>query len=125
MDVLALESEQLPSRLTHSRLANRPIGENNIVASFRFEDGSIGNLLLHVGSKTRAASTSKPSRRLGVGRRFQTLSVRTGINRTRTSWRTEKGYAAQLEDFISAIREGKVPEVTVRDGARATSAACG
>lgn len=46
--------------------------------------------------------------------------MRTAASRTRPSWRTEKGYAAQLEAFIEGIREGKQPEVTVRDGARAT-----
>jgi predicted dehydrogenase len=32
----------------------------------------------------------------------------------------DKGYAAQLADFVEAIREGRDPAVTVRDGTRAT-----
>lgn len=100
-----------------------PIGENNVVASFRFEDGSIGNLTYcTVGSKTSGGEHIEAFAQ-GVGvvtEDFKKLSVRTAASRTRTSWRTEKGYAAQLEAFIEGIREGKQPEVTVRDGARAT-----
>jgi hypothetical protein len=32
----------------------------------------------------------------------------------------EKGYAAQMSAFIEGLRAGRQPEVTVRDGARAT-----
>jgi len=119
-----LESEPIAvSAYTLPTGKQDPIGENNIVASFRFEDGSIGNLTYcTVGSKTSGGEHIEAFAQ-GIGvvtEDFKRLSVRTGMNRTRTSWRAEKGYAAQLEDFIGAIREGKAPEVTVRDGARAT-----
>jgi hypothetical protein len=32
----------------------------------------------------------------------------------------EKGYGAQIDEFVSDLRSGKTPSVTVRDGARAT-----
>jgi len=38
----------------------------------------------------------------------------------RTSWFPEKGYLAQMESFVNAIRSGKPPEVTVKDGVRAS-----
>jgi predicted dehydrogenase len=119
-----LESEPIAvSAYTLPTGKQDPIGENNIVASFRFEDGSIGNLTYcTVGSKTSGGEHIEAFAQ-GIGvvtEDFKRLSVRTGINRTRTSWRTEKGYAAQLEDFVGAVRKGTAPEVTVRDGARAT-----
>jgi predicted dehydrogenase len=119
-----LESEPIAvSAYTLPTGKQDPIGENNVVASFRFADGSIGNLTYcTVGSKTSGGEHIEAFAQ-GIGvvtEDFKRLSVRTSMNRTRTSWRTEKGYAAQLEDFVSAVREGKAPEVTVRDGARAT-----
>ena len=32
----------------------------------------------------------------------------------------EKGYGAQIENFIRDLKNGKAPAVTVRDGARST-----
>jgi predicted dehydrogenase len=32
----------------------------------------------------------------------------------------DKGYAAQMADFVGSIRQGRQPAVTVYDGARAT-----
>jgi hypothetical protein len=32
----------------------------------------------------------------------------------------EKGYDAQMQSFIDAIRKGVAPSVTIRDGVRAT-----
>ncbi len=32
----------------------------------------------------------------------------------------DKGYAAQLDDFIDSIRGGRQPQIGVEDGARAT-----
>lgn len=100
-----------------------PIGENNLVASFRFEDGSIGSLTYcTVGSKTSGGERVEVfAQGLGVSTEdFKRLTVSAGIRRTRSRWWGEKGYGAQLESFVERIREGREPEVTVRDGARAT-----
>lgn len=100
-----------------------PIGENNLSASFRFADGSIANLTYcTVGSKTSAGERVEVFQQ-GAGvvvEDFKRLSVQTGTRRERSQWWAEKGYGAQLESFLAAIREGRAPEVTVRDGARAT-----
>jgi predicted dehydrogenase len=100
-----------------------PIGENNIVASFRFEDGSIGSLTYcTVGSKTSGGERVEVfAQGLGVATEdFKRLTVSAALRRTRTRWWGEKGYGAQLESFVERVRKGAGPEVTVRDGARAT-----
>ncbi len=100
-----------------------PIGQNNVVASFRFADGSIGNLTYcTVGSKTSGGEHIEAFAQ-GVGvitEDFKRLVAKTSTQTTRKHWSAEKGYAAQLTAFLGGIREGKAPEVTVRDGARAT-----
>lgn len=99
-----------------------PIGENNLVASFRFADGSIGNLTYcTVGSSSgrEKVEVFAPGVSAAV-EDFKRLTTGGGANRTRTRWWAEKGYGAQLADFVEAIRTGNPPEVTVRDGARAT-----
>ncbi|HYY97738.1 MAG TPA: Gfo/Idh/MocA family oxidoreductase [Pyrinomonadaceae bacterium] len=100
-----------------------PIGENNLVASFRFADGSIGSLTYcTVGSKTSGGERVEVfAQGLGVATEdFKRLTVSAGLRRTHSRWWGEKGYGAQLESFVGRVREGKEPEVTVRDGARAT-----
>lgn len=100
-----------------------PIGENNMVACFRFADGSIGNLTYcTVGSKTSGGERVEVfAQGLGVATEdFKHLSIKTNLSRTRSRWWAEKGYASQLESFIEGIRKGVEPSVTVRDGARAT-----
>jgi predicted dehydrogenase len=100
-----------------------PVGENNIVASFRFADGSIGNLTYcTVGSRTSAGERVEAYAG-GVGavtEDFKFLKTQTGIVRARRRMFADKGYAPQLQSFLSAIRKGAEPEVSARDGARAT-----
>lgn len=100
-----------------------PIGENNLVASFRFADGSIGNLTYcTVGSKTSGGERVEIYAQ-GVGavtEDFKQLKIQTNHLRRRSRWWAEKGYAAQLEAFLAGIREGTSPAVTAVDGARAT-----
>ncbi|MGH7232100.1 MAG: bi-domain-containing oxidoreductase, partial [Nitrospiraceae bacterium] len=102
-----------------------PIGENNLVASFHFADGSIGNLTYStVGSKTSGGERVEafaPGVAIIV-EDFKRLEIRMNHRRTRSQWWAEKGYAAQLQSFLSGIRHGKPPEITARDGARATIA---
>jgi predicted dehydrogenase/threonine dehydrogenase-like Zn-dependent dehydrogenase len=100
-----------------------PIGENNLVASFCFADGSVGNLTYcTVGSRTSGGERVEAFAP-GIGavtEDFKRLTVRTSLVHNRSRWFAEKGYAAQLHSFFAGIHKGKLPEVTVRDGARAT-----
>jgi predicted dehydrogenase/threonine dehydrogenase-like Zn-dependent dehydrogenase len=102
-----------------------PIGENNVAASFSFADGSIGNFTYcTVGSRTSGGERVEVYAQ-GIGAvtdDFKQLAINAGIRRTRRRWRADKGYAAQLEAFLRGLREGRPPEVTARDGARATIA---
>jgi predicted dehydrogenase len=102
-----------------------PIGENNMVASFRFADGSVGNLTYcTIGSKTSGGEHVEVfAQGIGVSTEdFKRLTIKGGIKRSSKRLWGEKGYAAQLEAFIEGVRAGRQPEVTVRDGARATVA---
>src|ERR1700674_5905109 len=100
-----------------------PVGENNLVASFRFADGSIGNLTYcTVGSRTSAGERVEVFAQ-GVGavvEDFKHLKIQTTLRRTSSRLWSEKGYKAQLESFVNGIRKGEPPEITARDGARAT-----
>jgi predicted dehydrogenase/threonine dehydrogenase-like Zn-dependent dehydrogenase len=102
-----------------------PIGENNLAASFRFADGSIGNLTYcTVGSRTSGGERVEIFAQ-GIGaatENFKHLTILGAMRRSRSRWFAEKGYAQQLASFLGGIREGTPPQVTVRDGARATIA---
>jgi predicted dehydrogenase/threonine dehydrogenase-like Zn-dependent dehydrogenase len=100
-----------------------PVGENNLAATFRFADGSIGNLTYcTVGSRTSGGERVEAfAQGLGIATEdFKRLEVKKSVRTKRTSWWGDKGYDAQFESFIRAVREERQPEVTVRDGARAT-----
>ena len=101
-----------------------PIGENNIVASFSFADGSIGNFTYcTVGGKASQGEKVEAFFEGGsiIAEDFKSLVVRTKAKRKLQSriW-PAKGYHAQMKSFISRVRNGEQPEVTVWDGARAT-----
>jgi hypothetical protein len=51
---------------------------------------------------------------------FKRTIVRTNVVTKNSSWLAQKGYAKQLQTFFRALQESRSPEVTVRDGARAT-----
>lgn len=114
---VSVQAYSLPTGQAH------PIGENNLVASFRFADGSIGNLTYcTVGSATSGGERVEVFGD-GVGvvvEDFTKLEVRGQTKHTRSRWWPEKGYAGLVESFVKAIREGSVPAVNVRDGIRAT-----
>jgi predicted dehydrogenase/threonine dehydrogenase-like Zn-dependent dehydrogenase len=100
-----------------------PIGENNLAASFRFADGSIGNLTYAtIGSATSGGERVEV---FGPGlgaftENFKRFELCTTRRHGRSRIWPEKGYRAQLEAFLHGIRGGNTPEVTVWDGARAT-----
>ena len=100
-----------------------PIGENNMVASFSFADGSIANLTYStVGSRTSGGERVEAFAP-GIGasaENFKESVVRTSFVRKRSSWFAEKGYDAQMQSFVAALRSGQPPDITVRDGVRAT-----
>ena len=107
----------LPTGVAH------PIGENNIVASFRFADGSIGNLTYcTVGSPTSGGERVEVFGE-GIGvmtEDFTRLDVRASARRTRSRWWAEKGYEGLVASFLQTLREGTSPMVTAQDGTRAT-----
>jgi len=100
-----------------------PIGENNLVAAFRFADGSIANLTYStVGSRTSAGERLEVFAS-GVGASaedFKQTVLRTGMIRKNSSWFAEKGYEAQMRAFFAALKQGNPPDITVRDGVRST-----
>jgi predicted dehydrogenase len=100
-----------------------PIGENNLVACFRFADGSIANLTYcTVGSKTSGGERVEVFAQ-GVGAMtedFKQLTIAGGMRRASSKWFADKGYEEQMTAFIEGIRTGRPPEVTVLDGARST-----
>jgi len=100
-----------------------PIGQNNLVASFSFADGSIGNLTYcTVGSRTSGGERVEAFAP-GVGasaENFRESVVRSGMASKRLSWFAEKGYQEQMKAFFSALDKAQPAEITVRDGVRAT-----
>lgn len=101
-----------------------PIGQNNIVSSFSFADGSIGNFTYcTVGGKASQGEKVEVFFEGGsiMAEDFKSLIIRTKTKRRLQSriW-PAKGYHAQMKSFISSVRNGEQPEVTVWDGARAT-----
>jgi predicted dehydrogenase len=100
-----------------------PIGQNNLAATFSFADGSIANLTYcTVGSRTSGGERVEAFVP-GVGvsaENFRESVVRAGLVRKSSSWFAEKGYEAQMQSFFFALRLGKSPDITVRDGVRST-----
>src|SRR5205085_1580187 len=82
-----------------------PIGENNIVAAFRFADGSIGNLTYcTVGSKTSGGERVEIFAQ-GVGgftEDFKRAGVHKGTRSAKSSLWPDKGYAEQMADFVES-----------------------
>lgn len=101
-----------------------PIGENNLVASFRFEDGSIANLTYcTIGGKVGGELVEAFAQGVTVAvEDFKRLRIQDKLRRDKSKLWADKGYGAQLESFINSIRKGGLLEVTARDGARATLA---
>ncbi|MCA1817244.1 MAG: Gfo/Idh/MocA family oxidoreductase, partial [Acidobacteria bacterium] len=110
-------AQSLPTGKEH------PVGENNVAAAFRFADGSVASLTYcTVGSQTSAGERVEAfAEGLGVStENFKRLDLCKGTARTRSRWWGDKGYDEQLASFLAALGEGREPEVTVADGARAT-----
>lgn len=100
-----------------------PIGENNLVASFCFEDGSIGNLNYSTLGAKKASGERVEVFANGITsvvEDFRRLKIVSNSSRTRSTLWAHKGYEAQLESFFASLGRGEAPQVTVRDGARST-----
>jgi len=100
-----------------------PIGQNNVAAVFNFQDGSVASLVYcTVGTKTSQGERLEifaPGVAV-TNENFKELTIKGNSQRVKSQRWPDKGYAAQMAAFVGDIRAGKQPEVTVRDGARAT-----
>jgi hypothetical protein len=99
------------------------VGDNNLVAAFRFADGSIGNLTYcTVGSRTSGGERVEVfAPGLGAATEdFRKLAVYGTTTRRKTRLFAEKGYGTQWKAFVDALRSGQPAPVGVRDGSRAT-----
>jgi predicted dehydrogenase/threonine dehydrogenase-like Zn-dependent dehydrogenase len=119
-----LESEPISvTAYSLPRGKQEPVGENNLVASFLFADGSIGNFTYcTVGSKLGGGERIEafaPGIRVST-EDFKRYELVANQRRSQSFWFPQKGYRAQMEHFFDAIRNGLPQAVTVRDGARAT-----
>src|SRR5262249_25985474 len=118
-----LDSEPVQVSAYSLPLSNAdPIGANNIAASFHFTDGSIASLTYcTLGTKALTGERIEAFAP-GIGAATQDFkSFRADGRAHRTFW-PEKGYLDHLRASAAAIREGRDPVVTVRDGMRATIA---
>jgi predicted dehydrogenase/threonine dehydrogenase-like Zn-dependent dehydrogenase len=100
-----------------------PIGQNNLVASFSFADGSIGSLTYCTVGSRNSGGERVEAFAAGVGasaENFRESVVRSGMATKRSSWFAEKGYGEQMKAFFSALQKGQPADITVRDGVRAT-----
>ena len=107
------------------RGTSEPIGENNIAATFTFEDGSIANLTYcTVGTKTSGGERLEifsPGISM-ITEDFKWLERRGSRRTTSKRWWPDKGYTEQLTGFLKGIRSGGKAAVDVVDGSRATLA---
>ena len=100
-----------------------PIGTNNVVASFKFADGSIGSLTYcTAGSRTSGGERVEVFAQgvAAMTENFKRLKVMGGSVTSYSKWWAEKGYDSQMAAFVRAIDEKKPPMVTEIDGVRAT-----
>jgi len=100
-----------------------PVGENNMVATFRFADGSIGTLNYStIGSRGAQGERVEVFAKgmTSLVQDFKRFESTTQTKRKRSTFWAHKGYEDQLRSFFRSIATGDAPDITVRDGARAT-----
>lgn len=101
-----------------------PVGENNMVATFNFADGSIGSLSYSTLGSNRAAGERVEvfaKGITGVVENFKRVKITSNRSESYSTFWPHKGYKTQLESFFQSIVNSESPLVTVRDGARATA----
>jgi predicted dehydrogenase len=101
-----------------------PVGLNNLVASFRFEDGSVASLVYCTTGHAQSGGGERVEVFApGIGA-FTEDFRRVGLHGPRGGRRPRlfaaKGYGAQLTSFFATIRGEAEPQVTVLDGIRST-----
>lgn len=100
-----------------------PIGENNMVAAFRFADGSVANLTYcTVGSRSSGGERVEAFTQ-GLGLFTSDFKRLTIAGKTRDGQKklfAEKGYEEQITDLLESMKKGEPPSVSVEDGTRAT-----
>ncbi len=103
--------------------SEEPLGINNIAASLKFADGSIGNFLYStIGSDASQGELVEVFAN-GVGvssENFKSISIKKSTEKKRSKMFAAKGYDLQMQTFIDDIRAGRNTAVTAIDGARAT-----
>src|SRR3954469_3153256 len=125
VDTLTWLLESEPVRVSAYSLPTtvaEPIGENNIVASIEYSDGSIANLTYTTVGSAACAGERLEAFAPGVAAISQDFkylrSGRTGDTRRR--WFANKGYREQMDAFVDALAGRRPPAATVDEGARAT-----
>ncbi len=99
------------------------LGEHNIAASIKFDDGSIGNFIYTVIGSNSSGGEMVEVFAPGVGlsiEDFKTLSVKKKTRKRSSKFFAAKGYDQQLASFVKCLKDGTETEITVRDGIRAT-----
>lgn len=99
------------------------IGEHNIAATFKFEDGSIGTFIYTVVGSEASAGESVEVFAPGVSvlsEDFKRLVVKKQKRDARSKFFAAKGYTEQLESFVKSIKSGAETAITAVDGTRAT-----
>ena len=126
IDLMYWLTESEPIQVTAQSLPignEEPLGINNITASIKFADDSIGNFLYTtIGSETSGGELVEVFAN-GVGvtsQDFKTIQVKKSSEKKRSRHFAAKGYEKQMETFIEDIRQGRNCQVSALDGARAT-----
>jgi myo-inositol 2-dehydrogenase / D-chiro-inositol 1-dehydrogenase len=98
---------------------------DNIVATIRFDNGSVASVAL--GDSGQTPFVSKFSYQLTDGRktahlrdRLKTITLFDGESTTEAVDPEEYGFIEENNDFIRSLRNGTPPPITHRDGLRAT-----
>lgn len=99
------------------------IGEHNIAATFKFEDGSIGTFIYTVVGSEASSGEMVEVFAPGVSvlsEDFKRLVVKKQKRDARSKFFAAKGYTEQLESFVKSIKSGAETAITAVDGTRAT-----
>ena len=126
VDLMYWLTESEPVSVTAQSLPignEEPLGVNNIAASIKFADGSIGNFLYTtVGSDASQGELVEVfSNGVGVSTEdFKRVSIKKSKEKSRSRKFAAKGYDLQMKTFVEDIKAGRNTAVSVIDGARAT-----
>ena len=102
-----------------------PVGQNNITATFAFDDGSVGSLTYCTVGAVDGGGERVEAFAPGITTRsedFKRLQIYGAGAKKRSKHYASKGYDSQLQDFVACIRSGDSPRVTMADGIRSTVA---